>query len=107
MDRILRKPFAARLKSRMLKIFYSLVSPPTVAVGWERYAKMHGERKDGYLGDEWNVPKIMGIDAPAHEIVSYLDTKVFRPFLGECEVLLEIGAGGVGLQKFFCRKQKN
>jgi ubiquinone/menaquinone biosynthesis C-methylase UbiE len=36
----------------------------------------------------------MGIDvATAEEIVPYLDRVVFEPFLGTCEVILEIGPG--------------
>lgn len=67
--------------------------PVTVAQGWERYgAKRTNKRK---LGVEWNKPKKMGLDLPQGEKVApYLDRVVFGPYLGTCEVLLEIGPGG-------------
>ena len=68
--------------------------PLTIAQGWENYAQGYKSQEGQYLGDEWNQPEIMGIDVPAEEVVSYLDEKVFTPFLGNCEVLLEIGSGG-------------
>jgi SAM-dependent methyltransferase len=66
----------------------------TVSEGWDAYARRpvrQGER----LGDVWNDPVTMGIDVDsAEEVVPYLDRTVFGPFLGQCDVLLEIGAGG-------------
>lgn len=67
---------------------------PTVAEGWERYAKAFPRQSGRFLGDEWTDPAEMGVDAAPEEVVSYLDRRVFAPFLGTCEVLLEIGSGG-------------
>ena len=64
----------------------------TVAEGWEQYAR----RRPGQtqLGDEWNDPAAKGLDvATPEEVVPYLDRVVFAPFLGTCDVLLEIGPG--------------
>ena len=66
----------------------------TVAEGWERYAQTYHAKDGDYLGDEWNDPELVGIDVPGNRLVSYLDEKVFAPFLGNCEILLEIGCGG-------------
>jgi SAM-dependent methyltransferase len=70
-------------------------SDPTVAERWEQYAQQYvaGDRK-GELGDEWNKPKLVGIDVPPDRIVETLDERVFSPFLGHCDVLVEIGPGG-------------
>jgi SAM-dependent methyltransferase len=65
-----------------------------VAQGWERYARKQAANPDALLGDEWNEPEVMGLDVPAQEIVRYLDRRVFEPFLGYCELMLEIGPGG-------------
>jgi SAM-dependent methyltransferase len=66
---------------------------PTVAEGWEAYARRHRDRED--VGDEWNQPEVIGVDvASPEEILPYLDRVVFAPFLGTCDVLLEIGPGG-------------
>lgn len=66
---------------------------PTVAEGWETYAQRH--RDSARLGEEWNEPEVIGIDvASAEEILPYLDRVVFAPYLGTCDVLLEIGPGG-------------
>jgi ubiquinone/menaquinone biosynthesis C-methylase UbiE len=65
---------------------------PTVAQGWETYARRH--RDEERLGDEWNDPATLGIDvASSDQIVPYLDRVVFGPFLGACDVILEIGPG--------------
>jgi len=66
---------------------------PTVARGWERYAREYDD-DGGFLGDEWSDPGEMGVDAAPEDVVDYLDRRVFAPFLGTCEVLLEIGPGG-------------
>jgi ubiquinone/menaquinone biosynthesis C-methylase UbiE len=64
-----------------------------VAEGWETYARRH--RESERLGEEWNEPEAIGIDvATPEEILPYLDRVVFSPFLGTCDVLLEIGPGG-------------
>ena len=70
------------------------VEPLTVAQGWEKYAQNYEGDKGNHLGNEWNAPEVTGLDVPADQIVSYLDERVFAPFLGTCEVLLEIGPGG-------------
>jgi ubiquinone/menaquinone biosynthesis C-methylase UbiE len=64
-----------------------------VAEGWETYARRHRERER--LGEEWNEPEVIGIDvATPEEILPYLDRVVVAPFLGTCDILLEIGPGG-------------
>jgi ubiquinone/menaquinone biosynthesis C-methylase UbiE len=67
--------------------------PRTVAQGWDRYAKRRLERSR--VGDVWNNPAKLGIDVNApDDVVPYLDRNVIEPFLGPCDVMLEIGAGG-------------
>lgn len=67
--------------------------PSTFAEGWEVYAQRR--RTERRLGNEWNDPETIGVDvASAEEILPYLDRAVFQPFLGTCDVLLEIGPGG-------------
>jgi ubiquinone/menaquinone biosynthesis C-methylase UbiE len=64
-----------------------------VAQGWETYARRH--RESERLGEEWNEPQAIGMDVGTpEEILPYLDRVVFSPFLGTCDVLLEIGPGG-------------
>jgi SAM-dependent methyltransferase len=66
--------------------------PRTIAEGWDDYAKTH--REEPRLGDEWNDPAAKGLDvARPEDAVPYLDRVVFAPFLGRCDVLLEIGPG--------------
>jgi SAM-dependent methyltransferase len=70
---------------------------PTVAQGWDEYAHIYinsPEKRKTHLGEEWNESEEIGIDVPANQIVSYLDQTVFSPFLGNCDVMLEIGPGG-------------
>ncbi len=66
----------------------------TVAQGYENYARTYKPIAGKHLGDEWNEPEVIGIDAAPDEIVPTLDRKIFAPFLGTCDVILEIGAGG-------------
>jgi SAM-dependent methyltransferase len=66
----------------------------TVAQGWEAYAQGVG-RQEGPVGEVWNDPALMGLDAESPEdVVPYLDRTVFAPFFEQCDVMLEIGAGG-------------
>jgi ubiquinone/menaquinone biosynthesis C-methylase UbiE len=66
---------------------------PTVAQGWDTFARRR--RSEQRVGDVWNEPRTMGLDvASAEEVVPYLDREVFAPFLGTCDVILEIGPGG-------------
>lgn len=66
----------------------------TVAEGWEAYA-VKTARERGRVGDAWNEPAQMGLDvATSDEVVPYIDRTVIGPFLGSCDVLVEIGAGG-------------
>ncbi len=66
----------------------------TVAEGWEDFARRAG-RQEAPVGDVWNDPALMGLDAESPEdVVPYLDRTVFEPFFGRCGVMLEIGAGG-------------
>ena len=70
----------------------------SISEAWEQYAKTtlaKNEIGDGsFLGDEWTKANEIGIDVPEDQIVSYLDQKIFEPFLNGCDVMLEIGSGG-------------
>ena len=70
----------------------------TVSEGWNTYAGQHekqsGTDLDVRLGDEWNKPEVIGVEVPADRIVSHLDEKIFKSFLGSSKVILEIGSGG-------------
>jgi SAM-dependent methyltransferase len=80
----------ARLRGRPVPIH-----DPTVAGRWELYARQYLSGNQGHrLGDEWNKPQLIGIDASPEKVVATLDERVFAPFLGHCAVLLEIGPGG-------------
>lgn len=64
----------------------------TVAEGWDIYAR---RRRDEVGELWWSKPEKMGLDVERPEdVVPYLDEKVFSPFLGTCETILEIGPGG-------------
>jgi SAM-dependent methyltransferase len=65
----------------------------TVAEGWERVARWYQGAEGEHLGDNWSADEI-GVDVPPGQVVSYVDETVFAPFLGSCDVLLEIGPGG-------------
>jgi SAM-dependent methyltransferase len=68
-------------------------SLPTVAQGWDKYAQRR--LNESRVGDRWNNPRKLGMDVEAPEdVVPYLDRNVIEPFLGRCDVLLEIGPGG-------------
>ena len=91
----LRRILPSRIRSKIRELLITASEdPPTVAQGWDKYAQNYESEEGKYLGDEWSEPEVIGIDVPADRIVSYLDEKVFAPFLGNCEVLLEIGPGG-------------
>ena len=67
--------------------------PSTVAEGWDRYARRR--RAEPRIGDDWNNPRSMGLDVEDRaDVVGHLDRVVFEPFLGEPDVIVEIGPGG-------------
>lgn len=72
----------------------ALAGDPTVAEGWERYARGHKPGAGTHLGDEWNSAEKLGVSVPGGAIPQFLDRELFGPFLGEPDVILEIGAGG-------------
>lgn len=86
---LLRKIFTRRLEHKI-----RILLAPTISEGWELNAQRYKGKPGKYLGDEWNKPEASGIDVPANQMVSYLDEKVFAPFLGTSNVILEIGPGG-------------
>jgi SAM-dependent methyltransferase len=88
--KVLPAPVRSRIRTYIVRYF----EQPTVSEGWEHYSRKHSAAPGGHLGDEWNTPEIIGIDAPADQVVSHLDREVFAPFLGTPEVILEIGCGG-------------
>lgn len=56
----------------------------TIAQEWEQYAQRYKGKKGEHLGNEWNDPDKMGINASVSvdQIVPYLDEKIFTPFIG-------------------------
>jgi len=95
MKNVLRRILPSRIRSKIREILITASEEPlTVVQGWDKYAQNYVSEEGKHLGDEWNEPEAIGFDVPADRIVSYLDEKVFAPFLGSCEVLLEIGPGG-------------
>ena len=65
----------------------------TVAQGWEAYARRR--RGQANIGDDWNNPARIGLGVDsAGDVVPYLDEAVFAPFLGNPDVIVEIGPGG-------------
>ncbi len=86
--KILPSDVRTKAKKTILGI---LAQTPTQ--GYETYARSFKPAPGKYLGDEWNQPDEIGIDVAADAIVPTLDEKVFQPFLGTCNVILEIGAG--------------
>ncbi|MDH3688937.1 MAG: class I SAM-dependent methyltransferase [Gammaproteobacteria bacterium] len=79
----------------------------TTAQGWDQYARSYLGAASQHLGDEWNSPESIGIDAPANRIVCHLDETVFAPFLGKPNTILEIGSGGGRFSEILlpkCRK---
>src|SRR5699024_9010311 len=61
--------------------------------GWDSYARRRRPSEHTTVGDVWSNPRKIGLDVPADRVVPYLDETVFAPFLGTCDVLLEIGPG--------------
>ncbi len=101
MKSLLTKILPSRIRRRIRSVLIStlgitLKQQLTIAQGWEQYAQRYKGKKSEHLGDEWNDPEGMGIDASfsVDQIVSYLDQKVFAPFLGRPNIILEIGSGG-------------
>lgn len=78
------------------RLFGGFRSQDPVITEWERYARWHSRTYPGApLGEEWNRPESIGVDAPGEQLVEHLDHEVFAPWLGpDCGTLLEIGAGG-------------
>jgi SAM-dependent methyltransferase len=66
---------------------------PTVAMGWETWAQQR--RNQQRLGDVWNEPDVYGLAvASPDDVVPYLDRTVVSPFIGQVDVIVEIGPGG-------------
>ncbi len=86
--------FLRRIRRKVLKRLYPLDSADNIAQGWDRYARRHVANPGEHLGDEWSLPELVGHAVPGEKVVPFLDEKVFSPFLGNCDTLLEIGAGG-------------
>lgn len=77
------------------RLRWLLRRPDPVVQEWEWYARRHRrEQGDRPLGDEWNVPEVLGVEVAADEIVSHIDRSVLEPWLGKVGTLLEIGSGG-------------
>ncbi len=95
MKRLLKTLIPASLRKKIhARMIDMLTKQDTVAEGWDKYAQKYQSAKGNNLGDEWNRPEVIGIDVPADQIVAYLDQKIFTPFLGNSNTILEIGAGG-------------
>jgi len=80
---------SSRFKQKIRRII-----APTVAEGWEQYARHYQGKSGRYLGDEWICAEAMGVDVPADQIVLYIDENVIGPFFRTPKVILEIGSGG-------------
>ncbi len=93
MIRSLTKFMPFRIRTEIRKNIVELLGE-TVAQGYDRYAKSFKPEPGKFLGDEWNEPEVIGIDVAPNQIVPTLDKMIFQPFLGFCDVILEIGAGG-------------
>jgi len=89
-----KRNFALRIRRKVLKFIYPLNSAANIAEGWERYARRYVGGEGEHLGDEWSLPELIDNVVPPDRFPSYLDEKLLSPFLGSCDVLLEIGSGG-------------
>jgi SAM-dependent methyltransferase len=80
----------------LTRLRWLLRRPDPVVREWEWYARRHRRtRSPAHLGEEWNVPRIIGLDhAPGDEVVASIDRAVLEPHLGRVGTVLEIGAGG-------------
>lgn len=101
-------PTAAK---RQILLKYGSIRPPTVAAGWDRYARNSrfgvagGESGGQHLGDQWTTPEVLGVDSVrAEEFLDYLDRSMIAPFFGEGGRVLEIGAGGGRMTQLLVRR---
>jgi len=91
----MRRLIPAPIKSCIKRLLPGEQAPaPSITEGWEQYAASYAGDGRKQLGDEWSVPDVVGADTTAADFVTYLDQKVFAPFIGSCDTLLEIGSGG-------------
>lgn len=90
-----RRAIPAPIKARLKRLLPGgQAKAPSITEGWEQYAAAYTGDGQKQLGDEWSVPDVVGADTTAADFVAYLDRKVFAPFIGSCDTLLEIGSGG-------------
>lgn len=93
MKKLIKKVFPKKFRQKIRLFFVRLIEEEaTIAEGWEVYAQDH--KASTPLGEEWNNPELIGLDVSADQIVNYLDSMIFEPFIGKCDTILEIGAGG-------------
>src|SRR5438093_1305690 len=77
------------------RLRWLLRKPDPVVREWEWYARRHRrERPEHHLGDEWNTPEVIGVDASPTDVVSYIVRTVVEPHFGQADTILEIGSGG-------------
>ena len=102
-----RRLIPHRLKLKVLS-WYSHVSVPTVATGWDRYARHSrygvGAASTEHLGDQWTTPEVLGVNVLAEQFLEYLDQRMIEPFFGRGGVVLEIGAGGGRMTRFLLNR---
>lgn len=89
-----RRLIPSRARRFLRRVISLATQEPTTSEGWERYARNMIRQGGRRLGEEWNEPEVIGVDVPAPEIPQYVDRAIIGPFLGTCDVILEIGAGG-------------
>lgn len=97
MKKILHSHIRRKIRSLLFSTLgITLEEQLTIAEEWEQYAHRYKGKKGEHLGNEWNDQDGMGINASVSvdQIVPYLDEKIFAPFLGWQDVILEIGSGG-------------
>ncbi len=81
--------------------------PNSVIQEWEWYARNHQRTRSGaHLGDEWNDPVVVGLEAPGEGVVACIDRMLIAPFIGEAETILEIGSGGGRFTDALARRAK-
>ena len=77
------------------RLLWKLRPRDHVVQEWEWYARNH--QRSGasqHLGEEWNVPAVIGLSSEKSDVVSYIEKAVIEPCIGSVGTLLEIGAGG-------------
>lgn len=84
------------LRAFLRRLFGRRRAASPVADEWEWYARDYREGRvprHGYLGEDWNDPRGIGVDLPPERVVPHILETAVLPFLGTGPRLLEIGCG--------------